>query len=66
MRLTKGCKVHDANLAKLWHVPEGAGVDHWRLSRQIYGRGSCPAYILHGDADSAVYFSPACSFEDAC
>lgn len=46
--------VQDANLAKLWHVPEGPEADLWRLSRQIYGKGSCPAYILHGDADSAV------------
>ncbi|CZT18615.1 uncharacterized protein RCC_04459 [Ramularia collo-cygni] len=46
--------MHDANLAKLWHVPEGPEANAWRLSRQIYAKRSCPAYILHGDADSAV------------
>ncbi|KAF2172326.1 hypothetical protein M409DRAFT_50045 [Zasmidium cellare ATCC 36951] len=46
--------LHDANLAKLWHVPEGEAVDKFRLSRQIYGRRSSPAYFLHGDADSCV------------
>lgn len=46
--------VHDANLAKLWDVPKGPEADPWRLSRQIYSKRSCRAYILHGDADSAV------------
>lgn len=45
---------HDANLAKLLHVPEGKAANKFRLSRQIYGLRSCPAYFLHGDADSAV------------
>ncbi|KAK4634088.1 hypothetical protein CLAFUW4_01418 [Fulvia fulva] len=46
--------MHDANLAKLWSVPEGKEADKWRLSRQVYGRGTPPAYVLHGDGDTAV------------
>lgn len=42
--------MHDASLAKLWHVPEGEAANKYRLSRQIYGQRSCPAYVLHGDA----------------
>lgn len=46
--------MHDANLARLWHVPEGEAADKFRLSRQVYGRRCCPTYVLHGDADSCV------------
>ena len=46
--------MHDANLAKLLHVPEGKDADAFRLSRQVYARRLPPAYFLHGDADSAV------------
>ncbi|CAK4031539.1 alpha beta-hydrolase [Lecanosticta acicola] len=45
---------HDANLAKLWHVPDGEAANKFRLSRQIYGLRCSPAYFLHGDADTAV------------
>jgi acetyl esterase/lipase len=47
--------MHSANLAKLWHVPEGVeGAKKWRLSRNVYERRLPPAYFLHGDADTAV------------
>ncbi|EGP87642.1 uncharacterized protein MYCGRDRAFT_109455 [Zymoseptoria tritici IPO323] len=45
---------HDANLAKLLRIPEGKDADKWRVSKQIYARRTPPAYVLHGDADTAV------------
>ncbi|KXT06552.1 hypothetical protein AC579_1176 [Pseudocercospora musae] len=47
--------MHDANLAKLWKVPEGVdAAKKWRLSRNVYERRSAPAYFLMGDADTCV------------
>ncbi|KXS97148.1 hypothetical protein AC578_3071 [Pseudocercospora eumusae] len=47
--------MHDANLAKLWKVPEGVdAAKKWRLSRNVYESRSPPAYFLMGDADTCV------------
>lgn len=46
---------HDANLAKLWKVPQDVeGEKKWRLSRNVYEHRLPPAYFLMGDADTAV------------
>lgn len=45
---------HDANLAKLWKVPEDKeGAKKWRLSRNVYEKGICPGYFLHGKCGDA-------------
>ncbi|KAL2394005.1 hypothetical protein ABEF93_001993 [Exophiala dermatitidis] len=43
-----------ANLAELWGVPDEQSAAPYRISRQIQEHGLPPAYVLHGDADTAV------------
>ncbi|TKA75652.1 hypothetical protein B0A55_05004 [Friedmanniomyces simplex] len=44
--------LQEANLASLLKVK--AVDDTWRVAKKIYERGLPPAYVVHGDADSAV------------
>ncbi len=46
--------MHAANLADLLAVPSAESAELYRVSRNIYKRHLPPAYIVHGDADSAV------------
>ncbi|KAI7972920.1 hypothetical protein EIK77_000807 [Talaromyces pinophilus] len=43
-----------ANLAELWGVPDDKSAAPYRVSRRIHDHGLPPAYVLHGDADTAV------------
>ncbi|OKL56081.1 hypothetical protein UA08_08766 [Talaromyces atroroseus] len=44
-----------ASLAQLWGIGEDeSAAAPYRVSRRIYEHGLPPAYILHGDADTAV------------
>jgi acetyl esterase/lipase len=47
-----GYMLKSANLAELLGVKKGD--DSWRVARKVYQRGLPPAYIVHGDADTAV------------
>ncbi|KAK4552940.1 hypothetical protein LTR86_010072 [Recurvomyces mirabilis] len=47
-----GYMLKSANLAQLLHMKPGDNT--WRVPRMIYDRGLPPAYIVHGDIDSAV------------
>ncbi|EME89466.1 uncharacterized protein MYCFIDRAFT_76811 [Pseudocercospora fijiensis CIRAD86] len=46
--------LHDANLARLWKVPDGVAANKWRLSRNVFECRSPPAYFMMGDADTCV------------
>ncbi|CEN62140.1 hypothetical protein ASPCAL08779 [Aspergillus calidoustus] len=46
-----------ASLAELWGIGGDVSAteqERWRIPRQIYEHGLPPAYILHGDKDTAV------------
>lgn len=44
-----------ANLAELWHLPdEESAAARYRISRRIREYRLPPAYVVHGDADTAV------------
>ncbi|KAL4915252.1 Alpha/Beta hydrolase protein [Aspergillus aurantiobrunneus] len=52
-----GYMLRTASLAALWGVDASKGggdAAAYRISRNIYERGLPPAYIVHGDADTAV------------
>ncbi|KAK1086496.1 hypothetical protein LTR48_003507 [Friedmanniomyces endolithicus] len=45
-------RLAEANLGSLLKVK--AGDDNWRVAKKIYEYGLPPAYVVHGDADTAV------------
>ncbi|KAK0270681.1 hypothetical protein LTR35_013963 [Friedmanniomyces endolithicus] len=44
--------LQEANLGSLLEVK--AGDDNWRVAKKVYECGLPPAYVVHGDADTAV------------
>ncbi|KAK5464593.1 hypothetical protein LTS15_001155 [Exophiala xenobiotica] len=43
-----------ANLAELWGVPDDKSAAPYRISRNIQKHSLPPAYVIHGDMDTAV------------
>jgi acetyl esterase/lipase len=46
--------LRSANLAELWGVPDEKSAHPYRIARNIHQYRLPPAYVLHGDADTAV------------